>query len=188
MKFKIFNLQTDMVNLQNEFETLKKREEDKQDQLRAFEEDVEKLRGEYNQALENTDDRTQALESKYRKIESEMEEVNQTKTSIEQEVRQKNYERKNLESRLRNCKAELEQLNNVNQQKLETIKNNLPNGGDAVKAYEWLQNNQDKFSGNVYGPLLMCIDVIEAEKNAKYLENTIANRDLVAFAAEDKGT
>ena len=177
-----------MVNLQNEFETLKKREDDKQDQLRAFEEDVEKLRDEYNQALENTDDRTQALESKCRKLESEMEQVNQTKTSIEQEVRQKNYERKNLESRLRNCNAELEQLNNVNQQKLETIKNNLPNGGDAVKAYEWLQNNQDKFNGNVHGPLLMCIDVIEAEKNAKYLENIIQYRDLVAFAAEDKGT
>ena len=173
--------------MQNEFEALKKREDEKQEQLRAFEKDVEKLRDEYNQALENTDDRSQALESKCRKLEIEMEQVNQNKTSIEHEVRQKNYERKNVLSRLRNCKEELVQLNNVNQQKLQTIRNNLPNGDDAVKAYEWLQINRGEFNGNVYGPILMCIDVIDAGNNAKYLENTIPYRDLVAFAAEDKG-
>ena len=42
-----------------------------------------------------------------------------------------------------------------------------------------------QFSGTVYDPIMMGIDVHDAPANAKYLENTIAARDLVAFAAEN---
>jgi len=50
---------------------------------------------------------------------------------------------------------------------------------------EWLEKNRDKFSGRVYEPMLMLIDVQDAEANAKFLEAVIHPRDLVAFAAEN---
>ena len=43
----------------------------------------------------------------------------------------------------------------------------------------------DQFSGTVYDPIMMGIDLHDAPANAKYLENAIAARDLVAFAAEN---
>ena len=43
----------------------------------------------------------------------------------------------------------------------------------------------DHFSGTVYDPIMMGIDVLDGPANAKYLENAIAARDLVAFAAEN---
>ena len=42
-----------------------------------------------------------------------------------------------------------DQLNNVKRQKLDTLKNSLQNGHDAVKAVEWLSQNRDKFQGKV---------------------------------------
>ena len=62
----------------------------------------------------------------------------------------------------------------------------MTNGQDAVKAMRWLQDNRDQFSGRVYDPIMMGIDVIDAANNAKYLENAIPARELVAFAAENK--
>ena len=50
---------------------------------------------------------------------------------------------------------------------------------------KWLEENRDMFSGHVYDPLLMTIDIEDAVNNAKFFENTIAQRDLVAFATEN---
>lgn len=78
-----------------------------------------------------------------------------------------------------------DQLNNVKRQKIDTLKNSLQNGHDAVKAVEWLSQNRDKFQGKVYDPILLLLDVHEAETNAKYIENAIGQKDLIAFAAEN---
>ena len=76
-------------------------------------------------------------------------------------------------------------LNNVKKQKIDTLKTSLQNGRDAVTAFEWLSKNRDQFQGTVYDPLLLIMDVHEAETNAKYIENAIPQKDLVAFAAEN---
>lgn len=56
---------------------------------------------------------------------------------------------------------------------------------DAYKGVLWLRRNTDKFSGTVHEPMLLNIDVKEASY-AKYLENIIPIRDLIAFTCEDK--
>ena len=97
-----------------------------------------------------------------------------------------NYEKKAFETEITTSRQELEQVRSVQKQKLDTLQAKMTNGQDAVKAMRWLQDNRDQFSGRVYDPIMMGIDVIDAANNAKYLENAIPARELVAFAAENK--
>lgn len=54
----------------------------------------------------------------------------------------------------------------------------------ANSALDLLEENRDKFSRNIYPPLMLLIDVKEAS-NAKFVEGCIAKRDLAAFVCED---
>ena len=56
---------------------------------------------------------------------------------------------------------------------------------DTYKAVHWLRENRNKFSNAVHEPILLNINVKNAPY-AKYLENIIPFRDLIAFVCEDK--
>lgn len=56
---------------------------------------------------------------------------------------------------------------------------------DAYKGVLWLRENRDKFSAPVHEPMLLSINVKDASY-AKYLENVIMIRDLIAFTCESK--
>lgn len=71
---------------------------------------------------------------------------------------------------------------NIDVKRLELLKRVSP---DAYKGVLWLKENRDKFSATVYEPMLLSINVKEASY-AKYLENIIPFRDLVAFTCENK--
>jgi len=77
--------------------------------------------------------------------------------------------------------AELQTLN-IDVKRLELLKQRDMN---AYKAVLWLKENRDKFSATVHQPMLLNINVKEASY-AKYLENIIPFRDLVAFTCENK--
>ena len=116
-----------------------------------------------------------------------METVNNEKCTLEQELRQLKNERNAVQNRLSDLNREKDLLNNITKQKKDTLRTVLSrhNGLDAVIGMEWLEKNRDKFSGKVYEPMLMVIDVQDAEANAKFLEAVIHPRDLVAFSAEN---
>lgn len=77
--------------------------------------------------------------------------------------------------------AELQTLN-IDVKRLELLKQRDIN---AYKAVLWLKENRDKFSATVHQPMLLNINVKEASY-AKYLENIIPFRDLIAFTCENK--
>lgn len=77
--------------------------------------------------------------------------------------------------------AELQSLN-IDAKRLDLLKQRDMN---AYKAVLWLKENRDKFSATVHQPMLLNINVKEASY-AKYLENIIPFRDLIAFTCEDK--
>ncbi|XP_076169145.1 structural maintenance of chromosomes 5 isoform X2 [Ptiloglossa arizonensis] len=56
---------------------------------------------------------------------------------------------------------------------------------DTYKAVQWLRENHGKFSGIVHEPILLNINVKDVSY-AKYLENILAFRDLIAFVCENK--
>ncbi|XP_076240283.1 structural maintenance of chromosomes 5 isoform X2 [Calliopsis andreniformis] len=77
--------------------------------------------------------------------------------------------------------AELQFLN-IEAKRLQLLKER---SNDAYKAVQWLRGNRDKFAGTVHEPILLNINVKDASY-AKYLENIIPFRDLVAFVCETK--
>ena len=80
--------------------------------MRILEEELEQLKDEYKRASEeNSDEKsTKSLEQRCRQLQTEMEHVNQEKTSYEQDLRQLNYERKAIETRLNELEYQKEQL------------------------------------------------------------------------------
>lgn len=56
---------------------------------------------------------------------------------------------------------------------------------DAAKAYEWLQENKDKFEKEVYGPpLLSC--TVKDDRFSDHIQAMLQKRDLVCFTAQTK--
>lgn len=71
---------------------------------------------------------------------------------------------------------------NIDLKRLEILKQKSV---DAYKGVMWLRENKDKFSAPVHEPMLLHINIKEASY-AKYLENIISYRDLIAFTCENK--
>ncbi|KAL6263333.1 hypothetical protein P5V15_006130 [Pogonomyrmex californicus] len=91
------------------------------------------------------------------------------------------YEDENIDREMRAVQAELQALN-IDVKRLEVLKQRDLH---AYKAVLWLKENRDKFSAPVHLPMLLNINVKEASY-AKYLENIIRFRDLIAFTCENK--
>ena len=70
-------------------------------------------------------------------------------------------ETKALESRMATINDRKERLQNVDNQKMESLREKLPQGKDAYEAIKWLENNKDKFSGNVYRPIILNLNVTD---------------------------
>lgn len=74
------------------------------------------------------------------------------------------------------------QLLNIETKRLELLREKSI---DTYRAVQWLRENQNKFSSTVHEPILLNINVKDASY-AKYLENVIPFRDLIAFVCENK--
>ncbi|XP_078052832.1 structural maintenance of chromosomes 5 [Augochlora pura] len=77
--------------------------------------------------------------------------------------------------------AELQVLN-INARRLQLLREK---SSDTYRAVQWLKENRDKFTGKVYEPIFLNINVKDAFY-AKYLESVIPFRDLIAFVCESK--
>lgn len=76
----------------------------------------------------------------------------------------------------------IEALENVAQVKLKVLQSQFES---TYHATLWLRENQHIFRGKIYEPMILELNVPSSE-NAKYLENTIGKRDMIAFTCEDR--
>lgn len=83
---------------------------------------------------------------------------------------------------VRNSERKLNVLGNTQHQRIETLRTINEH---AFRAYQWLQENRQNFSGHIYDPIMTEITVKDKEA-AKYVENTIAMKDLISFCCTDK--
>ncbi|XP_043507403.1 structural maintenance of chromosomes protein 5 isoform X1 [Frieseomelitta varia] len=95
-------------------------------------------------------------------------------SGLKQEEDRLNLEIKSQETEL--------QLLNIETKRLQLLKERSI---DTYKAVHWLRENRNKFSNTVHEPILLNINVKNVPY-AKYLENIIPFRDLIAFVCEDK--
>ncbi|KAI8041284.1 structural maintenance of chromosomes protein 5 [Drosophila gunungcola] len=123
-------------------------------------------------------------------IVAELEKVKQACASAKEKAMEQYNRRKQLEQQLNEekipeitaYKHKIDRLQNVKMQKIEEIGQRNPN---LVKAMNWLAQNKQRFKLNIYDPMLLELNV-ENYEDAKYLENVVSQRDLYAFACEDK--
>ncbi|XP_055908199.1 structural maintenance of chromosomes protein 5 [Eupeodes corollae] len=79
-------------------------------------------------------------------------------------------------------KQRIQSMESFKEQRLKLLETRFK---DQYKAVMWLRANLDKFEGRVYEPMILELNV-QDPNNAKYFENTIALRDLLAFTCESK--
>lgn len=112
--------------------------------------------------------------------------LKQHKMTTEKLMRQRNGITQSLEETilpsLRNCKRKLETFANTHHQRIEYLRNNHE---DVFQAYTWLQANRQNFQGRIFNPVMVEMTVRNKE-SAKYIENTIAMKDLVSFICTNK--
>ncbi|XP_023721137.1 structural maintenance of chromosomes protein 5 isoform X2 [Cryptotermes secundus] len=75
-----------------------------------------------------------------------------------------------------------EKILDVANQRLELLRLKQKDTYDAVL---WLRENRNQFHHHIYEPMMLEINIANPS-NAKYVENVISKRDLLAFTCEDK--
>lgn len=88
----------------------------------------------------------------------------------------------NINPSIRLCERKINMLGDTQRQRIQLLRNN---NEDTFKAFEWLEANRQNFHGRIFNPVMIEMTVREKE-NAKYIENTIAGKDLVTFICTNK--
>ncbi|KDO35052.1 hypothetical protein SPRG_01116 [Saprolegnia parasitica CBS 223.65] len=114
-----------------------------------------------------------ALDQEYLNLEQEFSDIKLQRDSVAREYAQ-------LEHEIRRLDAQLGKLNNEQEQRKHALSTADPS---CMRAYDWLQKNQEKFRRKVWGPLALEIQVKDPF-HAKCLEDTVQNWQLTSFVTE----
>ncbi|XP_017072488.1 structural maintenance of chromosomes protein 5 [Drosophila eugracilis] len=142
------------------------------------------------QLVDNKNEELEDFNKSRPQILSELERVKTACDAARRKAMEQYKRRKQLEQQLNDekipeitaYKHKIDRLKNVKLQKIEEIRMRNPN---LVKAMNWLSQNRQRYKLNVYDPMVLELTV-ENQEDAKYLENVVSQRDLFAFACEDK--
>ncbi|EDW44387.1 structural maintenance of chromosomes protein 5 [Drosophila sechellia] len=143
------------------------------------------------QLVENKIYELETLNKSRPQIVSELERAKESCAAARGKAMEQYSRRRQLEQKLNDemipeitaYKLKIERLRNVKMQKINEIRAKNPN---LVVAMNWLAQNKQRYKSNVYDPMILELTV-QNHEDAKYLENVVAQRDLFAFACEDKG-
>ncbi|XP_053684572.1 structural maintenance of chromosomes protein 5 [Sabethes cyaneus] len=112
--------------------------------------------------------------------------INRLKQESDLLISRRNELNQKIESDIKpemvSVKRRIESLENVAQVKLRLLQSQFDS---TYRATMWLRENEHLFQGKIYEPMILELNVPISD-NAKFLENTIAKRDLIAFTCEDK--
>uniref|UniRef100_A0ACD5YGP3 Uncharacterized protein n=1 Tax=Avena sativa TaxID=4498 RepID=A0ACD5YGP3_AVESA len=104
--------------------------------------------------------------------------INELKLRRQEKERCLAQERENL----RKCSDRLKQMESKNNKLLQALERA---GADKIsEAYYWVQNNKNMFRGEVYGPVLLEVN-IQNKTHAAYLENHVPNYVWKSFITQD---
>ncbi|KAH8322040.1 hypothetical protein KR059_000920 [Drosophila kikkawai] len=142
------------------------------------------------QLVDNKNEELEDFNRNKSHIVSELEKVKQSVSSARAKAMDEYNKRKRLEQQLNDekipeitaYKHKIDRLQNVKLQKIEELRVKNPN---LVKAMSWVSQNKERYKLNVYDPMILELTMQNTD-DAKYLENVVKQRDLFAFACEDK--
>ncbi|KAM9994805.1 hypothetical protein ACTFIY_001004 [Dictyostelium cf. discoideum] len=135
------------------------------------------------QRLPNDEDTKKNVE----KLNRELKDCNQQLGELEIEKDARNRQLSMINQECVSIQREMSQLNNIQAQKLDFLRNDQR---DVYSAYEWLRQNQNLFKQKVFGPICMEINVQNPE-HAAFLEMTLSFNLMMTFvfqSMEDRET
>lgn len=137
---------------------------------------------EAQRALHNKSGNDEQVVKRLRKLNDDINDVKKTKRLVENRKEEILNNAQNLKAEIRGVNNEINRLENIKQQRMEKLQRIDPH---AYQATLWIRNNSHLFSGKVYEPIILELNVLDS-KHGIYLENIIEKRDRVAFICEDK--
>ncbi|XP_077370284.1 structural maintenance of chromosomes protein 5 isoform X1 [Festucalex cinctus] len=115
-------------------------------------------------------------------VNAELRNIQLERGKVEEEKADLRREKDNLSAELRMLEKKLNDMNNMMIVKEEKLRGRHR---DTYSAVQWLRQNRHLFSGNVYEPLMLVINMKD-NRFAKYMENHISFNDLRAFVFQKK--
>uniref|UniRef100_A0A1A9W6X1 Structural maintenance of chromosomes protein 5 n=1 Tax=Glossina brevipalpis TaxID=37001 RepID=A0A1A9W6X1_9MUSC len=175
---KIEQLKAKIINEKIEFQKRKRdraeREKNLQNDLQLLEvcvQDLKNLRVECSTDLEQANACNQSIEV----YKADLKRLNQNHVRLNQKLEE-------YRPQIAHLKQQIEKLENVADQKLLFLQRKFP---DVCEAIKWIEANESSFEAPVYKPIMLELNVRNPD-HTKYLENTVAFRDFLAFSCESK--
>ena len=170
---RIEQVRDEMDNLDNRMNEILAEQEEKKAKIREMNSEIERIKREIDN--EDTNEQNPQGGSSAEKMAADMNTVKSDLKSFQNEsarlatlVSELKMETKALESKMSGINASKNTLLNVDKQKMEILRERIPQGKDASQSIQWVENNRNKFRGNVYTPIVLHINVNDAN-TAKYL-------------------
>lgn len=126
-------------------------------------------------------DSEESLERKQTEILTHLEKQKNINNDLANQITNFKQEQEQLEREIRVVEGEQKSIN-IESKRMELLMQRSP---DAYRGVLWLRENQDKFTDQIYEPMLTLINVKDISYS-KYLESVIPLRDLVAFVCKNK--
>lgn len=143
--------------------------------LEAYEDDVKKATQRQSTQYDLKHELEQ-IRDRFKEYSQQRSQLIQQRDALHSEYQDK------IKHSLESVKSRIENMNNIDKRKMEHLKSRFE---DAYRATIWLQENSHLFQGRIYKPMVLELKVKD-RKNSIFLENTINQRDLVAFTCENK--
>lgn len=174
----------------------------KQNEINILTEKIVDIKAEFRQKetrFRSQEADIKILETKIQKIKDDIlnvsqleQEISITRRRVEEEenkvrkiVHEKDMKAHSLEMKHNEMNVyahKLSKLNDVKEIKMKMLQQHFE---DSYKGLLWLEENRNLFSGQVYGPMFLYLNVPDSSK-AKYVEMCIGVKDLIAFMCEQR--
>ncbi|KAI8647313.1 hypothetical protein BD408DRAFT_171311 [Parasitella parasitica] len=104
---------------------------------------------------------TSQFESAINEINQEINNLQAEKVEIKDKCDEEDRKKYQINERLKSGHAQMKQLENVKEQRMRLLTGQYP---DVARAYEWLKENRHRFSGQVYDPVVLLLNL----KDSRY--------------------
>ena len=170
---RIEQVRDEMDNLDNKMDEILAQHEEKKARIREMNSEIERIKSEIDNEDSNNvnaegSSSAEQMAALINTVKSDLKSFQNESARLATSVSELKMETKALESRIANLNASKNTLLNVDKQKLEILRERVPQGKDASQSVQWVENNRDKFQENVYTPIILHINVNDAS-TAKYL-------------------
>ncbi|XP_031476493.1 structural maintenance of chromosomes protein 5 [Nymphaea colorata] len=171
------HLSVQVQSKSDEMEDLRKREESRQTKIAKAKVDLS--------AAEDELAKLPPFEPPKEEIENLGSQIVEFEVSANQERLQRTEKEQMLiqkKSSLKQCMTRLNEMENTNNKLLQALRNS---GAEKIfEAYDWLQRNRHKLRRDVYGPVLLEVNVPH-KVHAAYLEGHVPNYIWKSFITQD---